>query len=257
MRNKSHHEKHSFAFFYAETTKLCDDNRIGAHLIVQDRVLCHRIMHVLRLEKGQTFTLFDSDKHMVCELQEINERHVNMLLQSSACNVQYTPPITFLLPLLKKEAFDQALYALAELGASDVKVVMTKKTQRTWGGQKEAERIERILQAAAEQSKNFAFPHVSSPVPLMNAVNDLHPESIKIFFDPDGCHLNTLIHSIYTSLPINIVLLVGPEGDLTADEKCSLNYSGFVFCRLTGTILRAQQAVAVSLGALRSMVRTS
>jgi len=131
---------------------------------------------------------------------------------------------------------------------------MTKKTQRTWGGQKEEERIERIMQAAAEQSKNFAFPKVSSPVPLEVAVAGVARDAIKIFFDPTGCSLNNLITSINTSLSTRIILSVGPEGDLTMDEKASLNGQGFVFCQLTPTILRAQQAVTVSVGALRSLL---
>ena len=52
----------------------------------------------------------------------------------------------------------------------------------------------------------------------------------------------------------NIVLMVGPEGDLMGDEKAYLNGNGFVFCQLTPTILRAQQAVTVSVGALRSLL---
>ena len=45
---------------------------------------------------------------------------------------------------------------------------------------------------------------------------------------------------------------VGPEGDLTQEEKDYLKQQGFVFCRLTPTVLRARQAVALGLGILRS-----
>ena len=51
-------------------------------------------------------------------------------------------------------------------------------------------------------------------------------------------------------------MLVGPEGDLTHEEKQFVDDHGFIFCKLTPTIMRAHQAVAVGLGVLRSMLRT-
>ncbi len=46
--------------------------------------------------------------------------------------------------------------------------------------------------------------------------------------------------------------VIGPEGDLTKEEKAYLKEQGFLFCALTPTVLRAQQAVALGLGILRS-----
>ena len=110
------------------------------------------------------------------------------------------------------------------------------------------------MQAAAEQSKNFAFPKLLGPIALDAAIKTIHRDAIRIFFDPEGCNLTNIITSINTSLSTRIVLVIGPEGDLTADEKAYLNCNGFVFCRLTPTIMRAQQAVTVALGALRSLL---
>ena len=43
--------------------------------------------------------------------------------------------------------------------------------------------------------------------------------------------------------------------DLTEQEKNLLQDQGFLFCALTPTILRAQQAVALSAGLIRSLLR--
>ena len=248
-------DQHSFAFFYPETTKLGADVALGGTCTISDRALCHRIIHVLRLNKGESFILFDSHKHMTCVLELVTERNLQAIISSYECNVLPAPHITFMLPLLKKEAMQESLYALTELGANAVQLVTTQKTQRTWGGKKEQERVERILQAAAEQSKNFAFPKVKDPIQLETAIAGINREAIRIFFDPDGCRLANVITSVNTSLSTHIVLLIGPEGDLTSDEKAFINSNGFVFCQLTPTILRAHQAVAVSLGAFRSLLR--
>ena len=254
MSTKNINDQHSFAFFYPETTQRGAGVPVGGICTIDDRVLCHRIMHVLRLNKGESFTLFDSHKHMECVLEAVNERSVQARVRAYECNVMYAPHIALILPMLKKEAFEESIYALTELGVNEIHLVYTKKTQRMWGGQKEQERVERIMQAAAEQSKNFAFPKVIGPFSLEKIVADTHRDALKIFFDPKGCALNDAITSINTSMSNNIVLMVGPEGDLMGDEKAYLNGNGFVFCQLTPTILRAQQAVTVSVGALRSLL---
>jgi RsmE family RNA methyltransferase len=51
------------------------------------------------------------------------------------------------------------------------------------------------------------------------------------------------------------VLFVGPEGDLTDQEKVLLKQNGFIFCALTPTILRACEAIALGAGVVRSILR--
>jgi 16S rRNA (uracil1498-N3)-methyltransferase len=255
MNQKKSGDTHEFAFFYPETSHIGTHAKVGALCTIDDRVLCHRVMHVLRLLQGATFILFDAHKHMTCTLQSVNERSLQAIVSSYECNTCYAPHITFLLPLLKKEAFEESLYALTELGVNTIQIVMTKKSQRSWGDKKELERAERIIQAAAEQSKNFALPKVSIPVSFEQAVGALPADATKIFFDPEGCRIGNVVSSVQTSINTRLVLCVGPEGDLTAEEKSYLDEHSFIFCQLTPTILRAQQAVAVSVGVLRSLMR--
>lgn len=255
MNKKKFEDTHEFAFYYPETTHLGSHTILGALCTIEDRLLCHRVMHVLRIAQGEMFVLFDAHKHMSCVLQSVSERSLKAIVNSYECNTCYAPHITFLLPLLKKEAFEESLYSLTELGVNTIQLVMTKKSYRSWGGQKELERIQRIMQAAAEQSKNFALPLVMAPIQLDVAVDSLPADATKIFFDPEGCRVSNVVSSIQTSLNIRLVMSIGPEGDLTADEKNYLDEHGFVFCQLTPTILRARQAVAVSVGLLRSWMR--
>ena len=51
--------------------------------------------------------------------------------------------------------------------------------------------------------------------------------------------------------------MIGPEGDLTMQEKDLLKERDVQFLRLTPTVLRAQQAVAVSMGILGYSDRSS
>ena len=62
------------------------------------------------------------------------------------------------------------------------------------------------------------------------------------------------MQSMHVDQPKQISLMVGPEGDLTMDEKELLKERDVQFLCLTPTVLRAQQAVAVSLGIFRSLL---
>ena len=254
MNVKDNADSHVFALYYSGTTETLSRLSVGNLCTITDRVLCHRILHVIRLKKGEVFTLFDRRKHMVCTLEAISERSLQGMITSCACNVMCMPCLSFLLPLLKKEAFEDALYTLTELGVSHIHLVTTKKTHRAWAGAKEFERIERILQAAGEQSKNFALPAISEPEPLEKIVQSFGERMVKVFFDPEGRRFDELVGEIKKSPADGVVMLIGPEGDLTSDEKVFIGEHGFVVYQLTPTILRAQQAVAVSVGALRSLI---
>ncbi len=150
--------------------------------------------------------------------------------------------------MLKRDALEDALYACVELGANIVQLVFTEKVHRSWGGQKELERLQRIIIAAAEQSKNFAIPVLSEPVQLDALsfnVSDTH-----ILFEPSGGSLPEILETVQK--PKKLVLAIGPEADLSQREKNFLINNGFILCKLTSTILRARQAVVLGLGIFRS-----
>ena len=109
------------------------------------------------------------------------------------------------------------------------------------------------MRAAAEQSKQFVLPKLYPIIPLEMKVYP--PTVTKLFFDPAGILLKEALIYIEQKRSDEIVACVGPEGDLTYEEKLKLTDQGFIFCALTPTILRAHQAVTIGLGVLRSLLR--
>jgi RsmE family RNA methyltransferase len=150
--------------------------------------------------------------------------------------------------LLKREALEQAIYSAVELGVNKVQLLITEKVQRNWQV-KELERLKHIMIAAAEQSKCFAIPQLLEPVPLL----DVPLSGSTVFFDPEGEALaDVLIKDLYQKQIDSLTVVIGPEGDLTESEKFYLQKQQALFICLTPTILRAQQAVALGVGILRS-----
>lgn len=251
--------KHEFALHIKELSDTLAALNKGALFTIDDDVLCHRMSNVLRLQANDKVVLFDRFVNAHCCISAIQgKRRVVFELLFKENNCAVLPMITCALPLLKRDDFEEALSILAELGVNTIQLVITDKSVKSWGKDKELERLERILVAAAEQSKCFAMPQIKAPLLLEDFCAEYaDKESVKIYFDAQG---ESLVSCMNKSLAVSdqvkqqvFVLMVGPEGDLTSSEKERVRKAGFVFCKLTPTVLRAVHAVCVGVGAFRSL----
>ena len=249
-------DTHEFSLYWSSISDWNSAVQEGESFTVEDADLCHRVVRVLRFVSGNTFILFDTNVHVRVQLIASRaKRSIELKLLEKKENVCLQPAITFFLPILKRDALEQAIYSLVELGATDIQLMSTEKVQRKWGGQKELDRLHIIMIAAAEQSKQYRIPTLHEPKLFAECAREMDDTERSFFFDPTGKELLPIIQSLHTEKPTNLSLMIGPEGDLTAQEKELLKERGVQFLRLTPTILRAQQAVVVAMGIFRSLIR--
>jgi 16S rRNA (uracil1498-N3)-methyltransferase len=249
----NNHDAHLFALYIPSLSDLVKSSHRKS-LDITDADFLHRISSVLRLEVGEAVILFDQAAHCTATIFEIvKKKLIRVTVHALVENIVCAPEITFLLPLLKRDALEAALYALTEVGVNKIQLVVTSKSQKSWS-QKDQARARKVSIAAAEQSKNFAFPVIHAPIPLEQAFACINPKSQKFFFDPTSPLTPTeLVRGERSAV---FTLAIGPEGDLTPTEKQLMQKNGFIFCALTPTILRASQAAALSAGIIRSMIRS-
>jgi 16S rRNA (uracil1498-N3)-methyltransferase len=252
-----------------------------------DTDLIHRLSKVLRFEIGDQVVLFDKNISVSVVIQEISKKNIKIKVQTIQLHESLKPHITFLLPLLKKEALEQAVYSLCELGVNKIQLVVTQKSRQSLLHDKEFARLQGIVIAAAEQSKNYSLSELVLPKKLSEIIlknisvipgceQELRP--FNIVFDPAGKSFFDLREkmklkfNLFSCLPGEVLtkpgsspalngdpeqlksslhLLVGPEGGLTDQELLLVQKSGFVSCVLTSTILTAVQAVALGAGLFR------
>jgi 16S rRNA (uracil1498-N3)-methyltransferase len=243
--------KHEFSLYWSKLSESLSILYSGDSLMLDDFQLYRRISKVLRLKEGEILILFDFMNHASLELAAINKKTIELKLLEKKQNTIYKPPITFLLPLLKRDALQEAVYGLVELGINEIKLVYTQKVQRKWGSQKEFERLHNIMIAAAEQSKNYAGSKIFEPQEFQKEIEE--SQNDIFLFEPDGKSINDCIQSL-RNYEKHIVLMIGPEGDLTLEEKKHLKTNEVTFCKLTPTVLRAQQAAIVGAGIFRSLL---
>lgn len=226
---------------------------------LNDSNIVHRIRSILRLEIGDELILFNGQSHYICRILEINKKNIALSILNTEQSAQISPPIIFLLPLLKREAFERMLYASVELGANIVQPIITQKSQGSWRSEHDLERARAIMIAAAEQSKQFAMPEIKPPLTLHDAIAQYgRQDSIRLVADPAGESLHKVLtvvkDYVQDDTKRSIVMTMGPEGDFTDAEKDMLKASSYQSVRLTSTVLRSQQAGALLLGVIRSIL---
>ncbi len=264
-------ERHLFTLFCKDLSQFIS-GRVGCQVEISDRDLWQRITKVLRLRAGENILLFDENVHadvIVLEKTFAKKELVVLFIESVNSNQPLKPNITLMPCLLKKDAFEDIIYAAAQMGVNKIIPILSDKVQRSWGEKKERERLFNIMVAACEQSKNFFLPEICEPVKIQDITRQLSGDSIsqirtsenipslKIYFDQSGASFVDLLKKIkennaQKNYDLDIVLFFGPEGGLTTQEEKLLSDLHFETYALTPTILRAREAVIVGLGGVRS-----
>lgn len=233
---------HRFALFYS------DLSTEHTTIAIDDAALVQRIGTILRLAPSDEIILFNAQEHATCTITAISRKGVELRIDNHQRNSILTPAVTILLPLLKKAAFEQALYIATEMGANEIQLVQTHKSIHQWQSH-DQERAQRIIIAAAEQAKQFALPLLHTPQPLAAAVAQCSKPVLVA--DIAG---NPLKQWLLNAPSYNaITIMIGPEGDFTATERPLLERDDFYRVKLTPTILRSEHALALLLGIVRSM----
>lgn len=247
-------EKHIFAVFYPRLPLLHE----GDSYTFVDKDLFHRVINVIRLTPDEDFIVFDQTAWMQCTLLASQKKGV---LQVRVCEVQLltplVPEIHLYQGILRREAFDVVAYAAAQMGITSFTPLLTQKSQRSWQGSKELERVRNVMIAACEQSKQFCLPTINEPQSMDSICTSSPASSYRLYCDPDGKSLLTVLNDLVKVSAQSIHVVIGPEGGFADTEMKLLNDNKFVRCALTPTMLRSCDAAMVCLGALRSSLRSA
>jgi len=228
--------KHTFAVFHGSfrsDVRCCNDTEI-----------IHRITKVLRLSIGDTVIFFNTYEHSVCSLEHIDKKQISYSVLSTHATNLRTPQISMYICLLKKDAFFESVRQCAAMGVSHIIPVISEKIERNWFSEKDFHKCTRISIAACEQAKNFHLPKMHHPIRF----EDITARKNIFVADPHGAPLQEMSHYVDNDIRV----LIGPEGGFSPEEANTL--TEFPSLRLTPTILRAVDAVAVIAGALSSMM---
>jgi len=160
--------------------------------------------------------------------------------------------------LLKSARFEWVLEKGTELGVAVFAPILCRRSMAGLedAGPSKQQRWQRIIQEAAEQCGRSRLPELLPARPLMHALNDILPGAFALMPWEEE-HGQTLREALVPALnrgdsqPITVVLFIGPEGGLMAEEVSLAQRYGVQVVTLGQRILRAETAALATIANVR------
>lgn len=239
---------------------------------IDDAALVRRMNAVLRFKHGDQFVLFDMESnYSLFEVVAIDKRLIKARLLPFNNDIQSQQLIeqrkrfnvTASICMTKaRETFEEMITQCAAMGVNRIVPILMEKKQLEYFDNKK-ERLEKLMVAAVEQSKNFyGMPLIESPLTIQEYMETLgnadSTRDCRVFLDVEGekswiSLLDTIEGKKDQGLNVNI--MVGPERDLFDAERVFIKEKGFQPMSLSKKIVyKSEVALTVSLGSIMSVI---
>jgi 16S rRNA (uracil1498-N3)-methyltransferase len=212
----------------------------------------HHLHHVLRLQAGDGVRLFNDGREYAATLGQVDKYGASVLLHE-LLREEPAPPlgIHLLLGISRGERMDYALQKATELGVTRITPVFTRRCVVKLNEKKQAGRMghwHKILINACEQSGRCRLPRLDAPLEVGAAVAE-HRDGTALLLDHRG--EKTLLQ--ITRPQAQVVILVGPEGGLHAEERQQAMAQGFTGVRLGPRVMRTETAPLAAIAAIQTL----
>ncbi len=217
-----------------------------------DSAAAHYVRSVLRLKQDQSVVLFNGQGgEYRCRFSEVSRKTVRVEIeQFDDRDVESPLDVSLGMGISRGDRMDWAVQKAVELGVTRLTPLITERCVIKFNDDKKQQRLQHwqgILQHAAEQSGRTRSPGLGEIAELREWVS--RQQGLKIFLDPYAEQVPADLQ------PENnqVVLLSGPEGGFTEQERQIAKAAGFVPVRMGPRILRTETAVLAALSAVQTL----
>jgi len=214
----------------------------------------HHLRKVLRLEAGDTLSLFDGrGRGFEGRLVEILRGEARVLIGREESSPESPLALTLMAALAKGEKFDLVVQKATELGVHAIQPFYSKHTDVRPAADRESrkpERWRRIALSACKQSGRTRLPLLEDPKTLEEIL--ARPcRGIGVSLDPESSEgLGPEALSALRGAGA-VTVAVGPEGGWSDGEREEFGRAGFLRLHLGPRILRTETAAIVSTAILQ------
>lgn len=229
-----------------------------AELAEGERVLpeeaAHYVTRVRRLARGDGFIAFDPAAALEADaiVLEVTRERVRCRLEAPRPgDVPDGPRVTLIQCAGKGDKLEDVTRSATALGAAAIVFAESERAVVRFGtsdSDKRQARLHAIALDAGRQSGRGDLPAISLARSLLDALHQTAPGALKLCLDPEAS--TPFFAAFEGARAAELVLLIGPEGGLTAAEYDAAESAGFVRVRLGKFTLRTELAAAAALGAL-------
>jgi 16S rRNA (uracil1498-N3)-methyltransferase len=207
---------------------------------------------VKRLETGETVLVGDGAGRVVEGRVQavVGKDRVDVLVSSYVEHPAPSPRVVVVQALAKGDRGELSVELLTEVGVDVVVPWAAARSIAQWRGDKAAKGLERwraTAREAAKQSRRPFLPDVREPASTGDAVvlirNAVATGGTAVVLHESA---SLRLASLRVPQSGDVVLVVGPEGGITDDERATFESAGALSARLGPSVLRTSTAGTVA-----------
>ena len=203
-----------------------------------DKSQSHYLSKVMRINIGQSFSLFNQSGEWEAKIKEINKGIVEFSVIKKLRSANNERDIWLAFAPIKLNYLNLMIQKATELGVTKFIPILT---ERTIVRKLNDKRLNKIIIEASEQSNRLKVPKLNKILKLDDFLK-LYQNTNIIFGD-----LNTNNSKINFKGPDPLCILIGPEGDFTLKERKNiLKLKKLISLKINQNILRSETA-AISM----------
>ena len=209
---------------------------------------------VMRVRRGDCLTVFDGEgRSAAAEVTDVLKLEIRLSLGEVVRRPALRPAIHLVQAVPKGKTMDLIVQKAVELGVASIQPLISRRTVvqvEEEDAVRKAGKWQRVALEACKQCGQDLLPVVGPPLSFgdwlpragggLKVVASLYPGArpLKAIFRGSGT-------------PGEVTLLVGPEGDFTAEELAGAVAAGFQAASLGPIVLRAETAAFFAISAAR------
>jgi 16S rRNA (uracil1498-N3)-methyltransferase len=227
------------------------DLPLGGEIRLPERVARH--LSVLRLRGGDAITLFNGrGGEFTAELTRASARDAIARVLSKQDSERESPlSITLAQCVSAGDRMDTTVQKATELGVSNIVPIASERSVVKLSGDRADKRVahwRNVVIAACEQCGRNRVPEVARITDIGAFLDALGIGGLRLLLAP-GADLSLK----QLPRPEKAMLLVGPEGGLTAQERGQAERAGFVAVRFGPRVLRTETAPLAAIAAMQAL----
>ena len=214
----------------------------------------HYLTRVLRMTTHDRLRVFNGiDGEWLAEVAEIHKKSCNINILSNIKPQTSKNNLWLCSAPIKKAHYDYSIEKATELGVSEVRPLLTSRTQVR---EVNTERLQLIATESAEQSGRLDVPTVKSAISLNEFIETLPEDAFVIVCAEwgDATPVAEAFGKVKNPSNQATMIVTGPEGGFTKEELENLRkVKNSCFVRLGPRILRADTAAIAALSCWQAL----
>ena len=227
-----------------------EPQKIAEAIVIEEKAMVHKLKNVLRLKKDNELYVFDGKGEEY--LYKINNNVRNRIYVEKIRRERKEDiparRIALGFPLTKEERVDFILQKATELGALSFIPFDCERCAHKVPSSKRFERWKKIIVEATRQSGRLWIPELQPVMSFKNIVETSFP--VKLAASIKGMGAKRVIDTQWG----HILIVVGPEGDLSESEEKLLKENNFHFIKLADYLLRVETAAVFAVGLISHLL---